>query len=121
PEAIVGLVGARAAASLVGGPAPPFGPLLGSIGLALLAPLAQALAYAALSGGPVAGYLGHQRQGAARLWRWPFLRLWLVSLPAQLLAVLVPLIALPLLGLPLAGPLAALLLLALLNALVELA
>src|SRR5207249_3320028 len=79
--ALVGLVGAGVAAPLAAGPQPPFGLLLGGLGLALLAPLAQALAYAALAGSLIARYLGRADPAAGRAWRWPFLRLWLLSLP----------------------------------------
>src|SRR5204863_9658685 len=71
PEALVGLVGAGAAAALAAGPQPPIGLLLAGLGLALLAPLAQALAYAALAGSLIARYLGRAGPAAARAWRWP--------------------------------------------------
>ncbi len=126
PDLIDGLVGATVAARLTGSPSAPTGPILLAAVLAALSLPAQALAYAALAGPLVEAYLdlpADQRRGA-RGWFWPLVRLWLLALPIQALAVLLPTILLALAGLPsttTAGSLTPLILWLLANALFELA
>ena len=68
--------------------------------LGLLAVPVQGLVYALLVGGLLERYAGRaaKARAAMRLWGWPFVRLWLLSLPILVLVALVPLIVLPLLG-----------------------
>ncbi len=100
PVVLEGLEGWAAASGLAGSAPPPTATLFLTGLLGMLAIPAQALAYAALAGGLVERYLGVPGSygAAARRWRWPFLRLWLLSLPAQALALLVPFLLLSAVG-----------------------